>query len=39
MKIGIYSGMFDPFHEGHRFVIEEACAIFDEVHMVMETIK
>ncbi len=35
MKIGIYSGMFDPLHVGHAWVIEQGCKIFDELHVVI----
>ncbi len=35
MKIGIYSGMFDPVHNGHLWVIDEAAQMFDEVHVVI----
>lgn len=30
-KIGIYAGSFDPITLGHEDVIERACALFDEV--------
>lgn len=35
MQICIYSGSFDPFHEGHKYVINEVSKIFDEVHVVI----
>ncbi len=37
MKIGIYSGMYDPLHNGHLWVIEQACSMFDQVHVVIGT--
>jgi pantetheine-phosphate adenylyltransferase len=34
-KIGIYPGSFDPFHNGHIYVIERAMRLFDEVHILV----
>lgn len=31
MKIGFYSGSFDPFTNGHLHVVKSACQIFDKV--------
>lgn len=31
MKIGIYTGSFNPFHEGHQNVLERALKLFDKV--------
>ena len=30
-KIAIFPGSFDPFHKGHRYVVNVALALFDEV--------
>jgi pantetheine-phosphate adenylyltransferase len=35
MKIGIYSGMFDPPHAGHLWVIDEMQHMFDKVHVAI----
>jgi len=35
MKIGIYSGHFDPPHFGHFWIIDQMESIFDEVHVVL----
>jgi cytidyltransferase-like protein len=35
MKIGIFSGFFDPPHAGHRWIVQEASLIFEEVHVVL----
>lgn len=34
-RLGIYSGMLDPLHNGHLWVIEQVCRLFDEVHIVI----
>ncbi len=31
MKIGFYSGSFDPFTNGHLHIIKASCQIFDKV--------
>ncbi len=31
MKVGFYSGSFDPFTNGHLHVVQSACQIFDKV--------
>jgi len=31
VKIGFYSGSFDPFTNGHLHVVKRACQIFDKV--------
>ncbi len=35
MKIGIYSGHFDPPHLGHAWIIDQMVSMFDEVHIVL----
>ena len=34
-KTAVFSGTFDPVTVGHIDVIERACALFDEVHVVI----
>lgn len=34
MKIGFYSGSFDPFTNGHLHIIETASKVFDKVIVV-----
>ena len=31
MKVGFYSGSFDPFTNGHLHIVKTACQIFDKV--------
>lgn len=31
MKIGVFVGSFDPFHEGHKSIIDRALGLFDKV--------
>ncbi|HEX4539607.1 MAG TPA: pantetheine-phosphate adenylyltransferase [Acidimicrobiales bacterium] len=31
MRIALFPGSFDPFHNGHLEVVESACRLFDEV--------
>lgn len=35
MTKGLYAGSFDPFTEGHLYLVEEAAQLFDELHVVM----
>jgi len=35
MKVGIYAGSFDPFTNGHLYVVRQACNLFDRVVMVI----
>lgn len=35
MKIGVYTGMFDPFTWGHSHVIEQCAELFDQFHIVI----
>jgi pantetheine-phosphate adenylyltransferase len=30
-KVAIYPGSFDPFHRGHKYIVDTALSIFDEV--------
>jgi pantetheine-phosphate adenylyltransferase len=34
-KIGIYPGSFNPFHEGHKDIVDKALQVFDEVQVVI----
>ena len=31
MKIGFYTGSFDPFTNGHLLIVKKACEVFDKV--------
>ena len=37
MKKAVYAGSFAPLHLGHIYLIEQAAAIFDEVHVLLAT--
>lgn len=32
---GFYGGKFIPFHKGHRFCVERACQMCDEVYVIL----
>ena len=32
-NIALFPGSFDPFHKGHRFVVNAALQVFDEVYV------
>jgi pantetheine-phosphate adenylyltransferase len=34
-KIGIYPGSFNPFHAGHRDVLEKARLVFDHIYIYL----
>lgn len=35
LKKAIYAGSFAPVHLGHMYVLEQACTLFDEVHVLL----
>ena len=35
LKKAIYPGSFDPFTNGHLDIVKKACALFDEVYIVI----
>lgn len=35
MAKAVYPGSFDPFSNGHLDIVKRACAIFDEVHILV----
>lgn len=34
-KRAVYAGSFAPVHLGHIYLLEQACALFDEVHILL----
>jgi len=34
MKIGLYSGSFNPWHKGHEDVLKKALQVFDKVYVI-----
>lgn len=34
-RVGIYAGSFDPFHKGHKSIIEDALPMFDKVLVIV----
>jgi len=37
MKIGVYAGSFNPWHDGHRDVLAKALKVFDKVIIAVGT--
>ena len=35
MKIAIYPGSFDPWHEGHTDILHKALGVFDHIHVAI----
>lgn len=35
MKIAIYPGSFDPFHQGHLNIIKKALKLFDKLYVIV----
>ena len=37
MKKAVYAGSFAPVHLGHIYILQQACQLFDEVHILLAT--
>ena len=37
MKLAIYPGSFDPFTNGHKNILQQACRLFDKVIVAVAT--
>lgn len=35
IKAAIFPGSFDPFHDGHKFIVEEALKDFDLIYIII----
>lgn len=35
MKIGVFSGTFDPITLGHKWIVDEGLSLFDEMHVLV----
>lgn len=35
VKAAIFPGSFDPFHDGHKFIVEEALKDFDLIYIII----
>lgn len=38
MKLAIYPGSFDPFTNGHKNILQQACRLFDKVIVAVATL-